>query len=131
MKHFISIFMISGLVTVGLAGTDTVSHADSAWGPAPNAGTQSATPPASGNKNPSTLMQPGSMEALARQLMSDPKAMALIENLKNDPAMQKILSDPELMKAVQEKDLGRIARDPNIQALEKNPSLQKLLQKTP
>lgn len=131
MKHFISIFMISGLVILVLAGTGTAAHADSARGTAPNAGTPSATPPASGSNNPSALMQPGSMEALARQLMSDPETMALIENLKNDPAMQKILSDPELMKAVQERDLGRIARDPNIQALERNPSLQKLLQKAP
>lgn len=136
VQRFTRSSLISG-IAFALLMAGTAAHADSAWGPGTTP--KSKTAPAQQKTAPSTGTSPnssappqvpaGNMEDMARQLRSDPESMALMEKLRNDPAMQKILSDPELLRAVQQGDMGRVARDPNVQALEKNPDLQKLLQK--
>ncbi len=127
VTRFISIFMAAA-IGLGLTVASSVWATDSAWGPSSKPQTGGA--PSGLNEGASPAPQPNiNVDALAQQIMSDPGSMALLEKLKNDPAMQKILNDPELMKAVREKDLGRLARDPNIQALENNSSLQDLLKR--
>lgn len=65
---------------------------------------------------------------IQQQYFSDPKVMASLQELANDPEIVKILSDPQLLQAVFSMNPQQIMNDPQAQQLFQNPKIQSLIQ---
>jgi len=113
LKSLLSAGLLAGLLWAGLA------TAQGLGGPA-----TPALPPGSIQADPQEV------DRLMKQITQDPESMRLIQQLQNDPEMQKVLQDPELVKAAQEQDAARLARDPRVQALQNNKNVRKLIERT-
>ena len=59
----------------------------------------------------------------------DPETVRLIEELQNNPSVQKILQDEELMKAIAQGNLNRVGEDPKIKALMNDKTSEKIIEK--
>ncbi len=82
-------------------------------------------PPASGSA-PNMDQQ---IAASQQKLMSNPQAMAELEQIAQDPDIMKALSDPTLVQAVTSHDYQAVQSNPKVQELMSNPKMQALLQK--
>ncbi len=82
-------------------------------------------PPASGSV-PNMDQQ---IAASQQKLMSNPQAMADIQQIAQDPAIMQALSDPSLVQAVTSHDYQAVQSNPKVQELMNNPKMQALLQK--
>ncbi len=69
------------------------------------------------------------MQEMQSQLMSNPDAMAEIQQIASDPAITQLLSDPELMRIVMSKDVNAIQNSPKAAELMNNPRIKNLIQK--
>ncbi len=63
------------------------------------------------------------------KLMSNPEALADIQELANDPEIMKMLSDPALVQSVTNRDVNAIQTNPKTQALLNNPKMKALMEK--
>ena len=70
------------------------------------------------------------VQEMTNWLMQDPEAMQLIQSLRANPSVQKIMKDQNLMRAINQQDLGRLSTDPKVQALMRNKTIGKILEKT-
>jgi hypothetical protein len=64
-----------------------------------------------------------------KQLMSDPKSMALMVQMTQDPEIMQLLQDPALVEAVTHHDLQAVGSNPKIKELINNPHMQEFLKK--
>ena len=67
--------------------------------------------------------------ASQQKLMSNPQAMAELQQIAQDPEIMRALSDPALVQAVTSHDYQAVQNNPKIQELMNNPKMQALLQK--
>jgi len=63
-------------------------------------------------------------------LLSNPETVQLIDQLRDNPSVQRILQDEELMKAIAEGNLNRLGEDPKIKALMNDQTIGKIIEKT-
>lgn len=79
---------------------------------------------------PSSHQQPN-MDAVFQQqqaqLMSNPEAIAAIQQMAQDPEIMKILSDPALIQSVTSRDINGVSNNPKTQELLNNPKMKALL----
>ena len=106
-------------------GTVTLKDADivairfkEAAAPVPHDG---SAPPLSSQPDAHTV------QALQKQILSDPTIANSLNMLKDDPELQQVLKDPDIMKAIQNGDLGQLKSNPKIQNLIANPEIQSIL----
>jgi len=64
-----------------------------------------------------------------QNLMSNPQAMADLQQMAQDPEIMKALSDPAIVQAVTNHDYQSLQNNPKLQELLSNPKMQALLQK--
>jgi len=67
--------------------------------------------------------------ASQQKLMSNPKSMATLKEMMQDPKITQALQDPALVQAVTSHDYQAVQSNPKIQELISNPKMQALLQK--
>ena len=78
-------------------------------------------------------MKPGSSDGAGDQfkelqasMMNDPRIMAMISSLQNNPDVQEVLRDTELMQAISAGDIGALLSNPKIIKLLNNPKIQEI-----
>ena len=68
------------------------------------------------------------LDAAKSEISSDPKLLATVLALQNDPAVLAILSDPEVMKAIAANDYAALMSNPKIVALMQNPKVREIIE---
>ncbi len=93
--------------------------------PARNSGSQA------NNSNGPNEPSPGAqkIDQMQDRMLNDPETVQLIEELQNNPSVQKILQDEELMKAISQGNLNRVGEDPKIKALMNDKTIEKIIEK--
>jgi hypothetical protein len=88
--------------------------------------------PQAKNNIDSKELAPGAkkIDKMQDRMLSDPETVRLIEELQNNPAVQKILQDEELMQAIAEGNLNRVSEDPKIIQLMDDKTVGKIIEKT-
>ena len=89
----------------------------------------------SGSQAENSRQQGGSagaqkIDRMQSQMLNDPETVRLIEELQNNPSVQRILQDEELMKAIAEGNLNKLGEDPKIKALMNDQTIGKIIEKT-
>jgi hypothetical protein len=67
--------------------------------------------------------------ATQQKLMSNPKSMATLQEMMQDPEIAQALQDPALVQAVTTHDYQAVQSNPKVQELMSSPKMQALLQK--
>jgi hypothetical protein len=68
-----------------------------------------------------------SLDAAKSQIVADPKLLATVLALQNDPEVLAILADPEVMKAIAAGDNSALMSNPKIVALMQNPKVREIV----
>lgn len=68
------------------------------------------------------------LDAAKSQISADPKLLATVLALQNDPAVLAVLSDPEVMKAITANDYAALMSNPKIVALMQNPKVREIIE---
>ena len=68
------------------------------------------------------------LDAAKSQIAADPKLLATVLALQNDPEVLAILSDPEVMKAIAANDYAALTSNPKIVALMQNPKVREIME---
>lgn len=63
-------------------------------------------------------------------MMSDPKAMASIQDLAKNKEIVDLVMDPELQAAIQRQDMEALQKNPKFIQFAQNPEIQKLVQES-
>jgi len=95
-------------------------------------GTGNANAPVAALQNQASGSTPNldaQIAASQQKLMSNPQAMATLQQMAQDPDIMQALSDPALVQAVTSHDYQAVQSNPKIQELMNNPKMQALLQK--
>ncbi len=71
----------------------------------------------------------GEAKNLQDRMTSDKDVMTLIQSLRNDPEVKKILEDPEIMRAIQEGNFAALETDPRIRNLLDNATVKEIEKK--
>jgi len=88
---------------------------------APAAGSPAAGSPAAGSS-------PGAaLDAAKAGIVADPKLLATVLALQNDPTVLAVLSDPEVTKAIAAGDYDALMSNPKIIALTQNPKVREII----
>ena len=69
----------------------------------------------------------GELDATESKIMQDPKLLAMVLALQNDPDVQAVLADPDITKAVAAGDYTSLLNDPKIIALMHNPKMREII----
>ena len=69
----------------------------------------------------------GGLDATESKIMQDPKLLAMVLVLQNDPDVQAVLADPDITKAVAAGDYTSLLNDPKIIALMHNPKMREII----
>ena len=93
--------------------------------PARNSGSQAD----SGNGPNELSLGAQKIDRMQDRMLNDPETVRLIEELQNNPSVQKILQDEELMKAIAQGNLNRVGEDPKIKALMNDKTIEKIIEK--
>jgi len=64
-----------------------------------------------------------------RELLSNPRSMATLQQMMQDPEIMQALQDPALIEAVTHHDYKAVENNPNVQKLLNNPEMKALLEK--
>jgi hypothetical protein len=88
------------------------------------------SPSASEAAQPAKGASPGAdaFDAAKSQIVADPKLLATVLALQNDPAVVAVLADPEVMKAVAAGDYDTLMSNPKIVALMQNPKVREIIE---
>ena len=78
---------------------------------------------------PAAVNSDQQIAAAQQQLISNPQAMASLQQMAQDPEVMQALSDPALVQAVTSHDYQAVQNNPKVQELMNNPKMQALLQK--
>jgi len=83
------------------------------------------------SNGPNEATTPGAqkIDQMQDRMLSDPETVRLIEELQNNPSVQKILQDEELMQAIEQGNLNRVGADPKIKALMNDKTVGKIIEK--
>ncbi len=115
---------------VHVAASDVASitngGATPATGIAQNNAGNAAALPQTGTTIPITDQQ---IMTQQQNLMANPQAVTVLQQMAQDPEIMQILSDPALMQAVAAHDYQALQTNPKLQELMNNPKMQALLQK--
>jgi hypothetical protein len=84
-------------------------------------------PSTSGEGQPTPSPGVGAFDATKSQILADPKVLATVLALQNDPEVLAILSDPEVMKAIAAGDNSALMSNPKIVALMQNPKVREII----
>ena len=89
---------------------------------------------ASGSTAPSAAaisspQNPGQIQTIQSQLLSDPEIIQDLQTIAQDPQMIELFSDKDFMSAVLSNDPEKIKQHPNSQVMMQNSKFQELLQK--
>jgi hypothetical protein len=106
------------LGTIHVSKTE-VRSIDEAGEPASAAGLESSTQGSS--------IGAGELDATESKIMQDPKLLAMVLALQNDPDVQAVLADPDITKAVAAGDYTSLLNDPKIIALMHNPKMREII----
>ncbi len=87
-----------------------------------------AAMPAQASGAPSNNMD-AQIAASQQKLMSNPQAMAELQEMAQDPEIMQALQDPALVQAVTSHNYQAVQSNPQVQALMSNPRMQAFLQK--
>lgn len=68
------------------------------------------------------------LDAAKSQIAADPKLLATVLALQNDPEVLAVLSDPEVMKAIAANDYTALTSNPKIVALMQNPKVREIIE---
>lgn len=82
------------------------------------------------NRQPGESAGAQKIDQMQDLLLSNPETVQLIDKLRDNPSVQKILQDEELMKAIAEGNLNRLSEDPKIKALMNDQTIGKIIEKT-
>jgi hypothetical protein len=87
-------------------------------------------PSASGAGQPPPTSSSGvdPLDAVKSQIAADPKVLAAVLALQNDPAVLAVFSDPEVMKAIAANDYAALTSNPKIVALMQNPKVREIIE---
>jgi len=67
------------------------------------------------------------LQQMQERMMGDPKVMALIQSLQNDPEMLVLLADPSFLQAVTSRNVDAISTDPRFVKLMSNPKIREII----
>jgi hypothetical protein len=84
------------------------------------------SPSASGAGQPAKGSSPA-LDAVKSQIIADPKLLATVLALQNDPEVLAVLADPEVTKAIAEGDYNTLMSNAKIVALMQNPKLREII----
>ena len=91
------------------------------------AGKPPSTP---GSEQPAKGVSSGAdaLDATKSQIVADPKLLATVLALQNDPAVLAVLADPEVMKAMAAGDYNALMSNAKMVALMQNPKVRELIE---
>ena len=69
----------------------------------------------------------GELDATASRITQDPKLLAMVLTLQNDPDVLAVLADPEIMKAMTAGDYTMLLNNPKIVALMHNAKMREII----
>ncbi|MBF0486175.1 MAG: hypothetical protein HQL16_06650 [Candidatus Omnitrophica bacterium] len=69
------------------------------------------------------------MQAVQSEILSNPNAMAQIQELMSDPQIMEALKDPAFVAAIQSGDPNAVQSSPQFQKLLNDPKMQNMIQK--
>jgi len=85
-------------------------------------------PPSASAGQPPPASSPGNvLDAAKAQITADPKLLATVLALQNDPEVLKVLADPEVAKAMAAGDYGALMSNAKILALMQNPKVREII----
>ncbi len=85
-------------------------------------------PPSASAAQPPEGPTPGNVvDAAKSQITADPKLLATVLALQNDPEVLAILADPEVAKAMAAGDYNALTSNPKIVALMQNPKVREII----
>ena len=87
------------------------------------------SPSASGAGQPAKASSPGvaALDAATSQIVADPKLLATILALQDDPEVLAVLADPEVTKAIAAGDYDTLMRNAKIVALMQSPKVRAIV----
>lgn len=87
-------------------------------------------PSTAGPGQPAKGPPPGAdaLDAAKSQIVADPKLLATVLALQNDPAVLAVLADPEVMKAMAAGDYDTLMHNAKILALMQNPKVREIIE---
>ena len=120
---------IIGDVHVAMGDVSTISNGPAAAPSSPTTG--SSGPSDSSSPPPSTLRSSmdQQIESNQKQLLSDPKSVAILQEMTENPEIMRALQDPELVRAVTNHDYAAVQGNPAVQKLINDPQFHALLEK--
>jgi hypothetical protein len=72
----------------------------------------------------------GVLDAAKSRIVEDPKVLAMVLALQNDPAVMAVLADPEITKAIEAGDYSALMNNPKILALMNNEKVREVIDQT-
>ncbi len=69
----------------------------------------------------------GELDATKSRIMQDPKLLASVLALQNDPDVAAVLADPEITKAMAAGNYAELLNNPKIEALMNNPKMLEII----
>ena len=69
----------------------------------------------------------GELDATASRITQDPKLLAMVLTLQNDPDVLAVLADPEIMRAMTAGDYTMLLNNPKIVALMRNAKIRDII----
>ena len=91
---------------------------------------KSATGPSVGLPPDASSPEAGALDAAKSRIAEDPKLLAIVLALQNDPAVLAVLADPEITKAIAAGDYSALMNNPKIIALMNNEKLREVIDQT-
>ncbi len=91
---------------------------------------KSATTPGVGSPPDASSSDTGLLDAAKSRVAEDPKVLAMILALQNDPAILAVLADPEITKAIAAGDYSALMNNPKIIALMNNEKVREVIDQT-
>jgi hypothetical protein len=116
---------IIGDVHVAVGDVSTISNGDNH--PAAPASSSYNPDPVQTTAPVSSMDQ--QIQASQKQLLSNPKSVAVLQEMSENPEIMQALQDPELVRAVQNHDYAAVQSNPAVKKLINDPAFHSLLQK--
>ncbi len=91
---------------------------------------KSATRPGVGLAPDAASPDDGALDAAKSRIAEDPKVLAMVLALQNDPAILAVLADPEIAKAIAAGDYAALMNNPKIIALMNNEKVREVIDQT-
>lgn len=69
------------------------------------------------------------IEAIQKDIISDPKMIELVQALMSEPELQEALKDPSMMEKINSGDTAALEKDPNFQKFMNHPKVKEIMER--